>query len=69
MNPTIAYISQGKLYLWTSEHSVREIESEFGRGIQARSQKAKNKQVWKNRSLMEMMLPPGVAKQMQAQNQ
>lgn len=65
----IAYISQGKLYLWSSDRPVREIESEFGQNIQIRQQREQEKKAWKNRSLMEMMMPPTVAKQMQSQIQ
>jgi hypothetical protein len=67
MGLKIAYISQGTLYLWSAGQPVREIESEFGRGIQERTQRMNAKQLWKNRSLMEMMMPPGVAKKMQEQ--
>jgi hypothetical protein len=65
----IAYISQGKLYLWAADRPVREIESEFGQNIQIRQQREQEKKAWKNRSLMEMMMPPTVAKQMQSQIQ
>jgi hypothetical protein len=65
----IAYISQGKLYLWSPDRPAQEIESEFGQSIQIRQQREQKKKVWKNRSLMEMMMPPTVAKQMQSQIQ
>jgi hypothetical protein len=69
MTSAIAYISQGKLYLWSADRPVREVESEFGRGVQERSQRAQAQKAWKNRSLMDMMMPAGMAQQMQAQQQ
>lgn len=69
MTVQIAYTSQGKLYLWSPDRPVREIESEFGREVQVRSQRMQAQKAWKTRSLMDMMMPPGMAAQLEAQTQ
>jgi hypothetical protein len=69
MSRELAYISQGKLYFWSPDRPIREVESEFGRGVQERSQRGQSQKAWKNRTLMEMMMPPGLVQQMQTQIQ
>lgn len=62
MNRTIAYLSQGKLYLMDDNAaSPREIESEFGRTLQTRVLRMKQKNAWKDQGLKSMMAPSGVA--------
>jgi hypothetical protein len=67
MSFQIAYISQGKLYLWAPDGTVRDVESEFGRDMQVRTQQMQKQKAWKNRSTMELMMPAGMAKQLQRQ--
>lgn len=67
MFPQIAYLSQGKLYLKSDANSLREVESQFGQTVQERVLKLKRNKAWKNRGLMEMMLPPGMAEQLEQQ--
>jgi len=63
----IAYISQGKLYLKFNDAAIQEIESEFGQTLQTRLLQIKRKKAWKNRGIMEMMMPPGAMERMQNQ--
>ncbi|MBF2007813.1 MAG: hypothetical protein IGS49_20755 [Chlorogloeopsis fritschii C42_A2020_084] len=67
MNLSIAYLAQGKLYLKYPQAPVREYESQFGQSVQERVLQTQRRKAWKNRGLMEMMLPPGVVEQMQQQ--
>ncbi|WP_026735823.1 hypothetical protein [Fischerella sp. PCC 9605] len=67
MNLSIAYLAQGKLYLKFHQAPVREFESQFGQTVQERMLQTQQRKAWKNRGLMEMMLPPGVVEQMQQQ--
>ncbi len=67
MFPPIAYLSQGKLYLKSDANTFREIESQFGQTVQERVLKLKRNKAWKNRGLMEMMLPPGMAEKLEQQ--
>lgn len=67
MSLSIAYLSQGKLYLKPNSSPSREIESQFGQTVQERVLKIKRNKAWKNRGIMEMMLPPGVAEKLEQQ--
>ncbi|MGA7938087.1 MAG: hypothetical protein WCA35_31350 [Kovacikia sp.] len=67
MTPSIAYLAQGKLYLKLQDSSIREIESQFGQTLQERTLKVQRNKAWKNRGLMEMMMPPAALKQMEQQ--
>jgi hypothetical protein len=67
MTLNFAYLSQGKLFLKLSDAPVREDESEFGQTVQARTLRMQRNQVWKNRGIMEMMLPPGAMQRMNEQ--
>lgn len=62
----IAYISQGKLYL-KLKGTIQEVESEFGQTLQTRLLQIKRKKAWKNKGIMEMMMPPGAMERMQNQ--
>jgi hypothetical protein len=67
MTHSVAYLSQGKLYLKPDQLPIREIESQFGQSVQERSLKIRRSKAWKNRGIMEMMLPPGMLQQMDQQ--
>ncbi len=67
MTLNVAYLSQGKLYLKPSQGTVREIESQFGQTVQERTLRIQRNKAWKNRGIMEMMLPPGMLQQMEQQ--
>ncbi len=67
MAPNIAYLSEGKLYLKQNDSPLCEIQSEFGISVQTRKLEMKRRKAWKNRGIMEMMLPPGALAQMDQQ--
>jgi len=66
MSLSFAYLSQGKLYLQTVDGN-REIESEFGQTVQERTLTMQRRKAWKNKGIMEMMLPPAALEQMRQQ--
>uniref|UniRef100_B8HW72 Uncharacterized protein n=1 Tax=Cyanothece sp. (strain PCC 7425 / ATCC 29141) TaxID=395961 RepID=B8HW72_CYAP4 len=66
MSLTFAYLSQGKLFVKQGD-AVKEIQSEFGQSVQVRKLEMKRRKAWKNRGIMEMMLPPTVLQQMDQQ--
>ncbi|MBD2329497.1 hypothetical protein H6G21_21865 [Alkalinema sp. FACHB-956] len=63
----IAYLTQGKLFLTTHNAQPKEIESEFGQTVQVRSLQIQRQKAWKNRGIMEMMMPPAAVTQMKNQ--
>jgi hypothetical protein len=67
MFPSIAYLSQGKLYLKSDSSPLQEIESQFGQTVQERVLKLKRNKAWKNRGIMEMMLPPAMLEKVEQQ--
>jgi hypothetical protein len=67
MSLSIAYISQGQLFLKLDDTPVQEIESEFGQTMQARILQIQRKKSWKNRGIMEMMMPPGAMERIKNQ--
>jgi hypothetical protein len=67
MTHSVAYLSQGKLYLKPHQLPAREIESQFGQSVQERTLKIRRSKAWKNRGIMEMMMPPGMLQQMDQQ--
>lgn len=67
MTFSVAYLSQGKLYLKMPDASVREVESQFGREIQERTLRLKQNKSWKDRGLRSMMMPPGMLDQLDQQ--
>ncbi|MDX2240123.1 MAG: hypothetical protein NW224_05510 [Leptolyngbyaceae cyanobacterium bins.302] len=67
MTFSVAYLSQGKLYLKAPNASVREVESQFGREIQERTLRMKQNKSWKDRGLRSMMMPPGMLDQLDQQ--
>ena len=67
MTLSVAYLSQGKLFLKLPDASLRTIESEFGQTIQDRTLRMKRNKSWKDRGIQEMMLPPGMLAMMSQQ--
>lgn len=67
MGFSVAYLSQGKLYLTAPDSSVREVESQFGREVQERTLRMKQTKSWKDRGLRSMMMPPGMLDQLDQQ--
>jgi hypothetical protein len=67
MTLSVAYLAQGKLYLKSPAAPIREIESQFGQTVQERTLKIQRSKAWKNRGIMEMMMPPAALKQMEQQ--
>jgi hypothetical protein len=67
MTSSVAYLAQGKLYLKLQQAPIREIESQFGQTLQERTLKIQRHKAWKNRGIMEMMMPPAALKQMEQQ--
>jgi hypothetical protein len=55
MNLNIAYLSQGKLYLKSQESGLREVDSQFGQTVQARSLQMQRKKAWKNQGMAGIM--------------
>ncbi len=55
MNLNIAYLSQGKLYLKSQALGLREVDSQFGQTVQARSLQMQRKKAWKNQGMAGMM--------------
>ncbi|MBD1859755.1 MULTISPECIES: hypothetical protein [Leptolyngbya] len=67
MTLSLAYISQGKLFLKYQDAPVQEVESQFGLTVQERKLRMERNKAWKPRGLQEMMLPPGLKAQLQQQ--
>ena len=51
MIPTIAYISQGRLFLLKKDGCVDEVECKFANGVIARKQKNAEQESWKSESV------------------
>ncbi|MEO1620964.1 MAG: hypothetical protein AAFU53_07990 [Cyanobacteria bacterium J06632_3] len=61
----IAYVSQGRLYLYRPEAPLKEIESVFGKELQARRLQIQRKQAAKNQGIRAMTQSPQMLKQME----
>lgn len=51
MEPSIAYLANGRLFLKLAGQEVREVESKFGNQVIARSQKNAEREAWKSQSV------------------
>ncbi len=69
MSLQIAYLSQGRLYLYRDGEPLTEIESEFGKDLQQRRLQVQRKQAMKNRGVQSMMMSPQMLKQMEQQSE
>ncbi len=67
MTLSIAYLSQGKLYLKMPDTAVQEVESQFGRELQERMLRLKQNKAWKDRGIRSMMMPPNLLEQLDQQ--
>lgn len=63
---SIAYLAQGRLYLHHPEKPLKEIESDFGRQLQARRLQIQRKQAMKDQGLRAMTQSPQVLKQLES---
>ena len=64
---SIAYLSQGRLYLQQPERPLKEIESDFGKQLQQRRLQIQRKQALKNRGIQAMTRSPQVLQQIDQQ--
>lgn len=62
---SIAYLAQGRLYLHHPEKPLKEIESDFGKQLQARRLQIQRKQAMKDRGLRSMTQSPQMLKQLE----
>ena len=51
MEPSIAYLANGRLFLKLAGKEPREVESKFGNQVIARSQKNSQRDAWKSQSV------------------
>jgi len=51
MEPSIAYLADGRLFLKLAGKEVREVESKFGNQVIARFQKNSEREAWKSQGV------------------